>query len=381
MTPEKQMELGEKAIAKQAELLGKYGQNIGAPSMEELRTSLEGVKEQFLESMGEPMKNALVPRLVELRSFLVEHIEEIKRMGHDVGEAAARVINYLSEAIRGVYEGLRQDWGELKHLSQEFAAAWEEIAGKSQDTRTQFRILADDLVKVFAGLLHTVEMANDIAHAQKLGTTELNVQRRVTEEAAGHAQGAEGLANFKREVEKYRALQHEMGEDGTATAEAMVDQFKNLALLARAPARKAEGDLAAGNLEAFDRYLETAIHHQDKGAEQYALHLLEGSKHAKEAMQLAATHIEGGMETLMRIASDQAPELYKKMREEMHSVVKGEGGIKAPQHNIIFNGAHFDLKQDFHDSDPDRVFATFKRDVQRSAVARLESRVATPFGV
>jgi len=45
-----------------------------------------------------------------------------------------------------------------------------------------------------------------------------------------------------------------------------------------------------------------------------------------------------------------------------------------------FNGAIFNIKQDFRDQDPDRVAVVFQRDIQRAAENRLMARTSLAFG-
>lgn len=391
MSPEQQMKLGEEAIRRQSKALGEFGQNIGAPSMEEVRTSLEGIKEQFLESMGEPMKEAIVPRLVEVRNFLVAHIEQIRAFGEKLGESAAHVIGYVSDAIQGIEEGIAQDWGEIQKTFEDIFGEWENAWGNARkDTKeihTEFRVMADDFVQlmkpVLAGIKAAAEMAmdaNDAINGHAMGTTQAQIQGRAAAERATNAvDGAGGMASVDDSIQKYRQLATEAGM--------APDQIERYTASIRASAEanqqaseKARDALGGQNYEQFSGYLESAIKVQAEGAQEFAFAQIEHSEMAKQALLDGSIHIAGGLDALMEVIQERAPKLAAELNDMRRTLKEGHG-IQAPQHNINFIGSHFDIHQDFKDQDPERVVAVFKRGLVRSATARIESRVATPFGV
>jgi hypothetical protein len=60
---------------------------------------------------------------------------------------------------------------------------------------------------------------------------------------------------------------------------------------------------------------------------------------------------------------------------------RGADGAHPGAPNYDFRGSNFHIKQDFRDQDPDRVMIEFRKDLQKHAVARIQSRNATPFGL
>lgn len=389
MSPEQQMALGEKAIAKQAEMLAKMG-GLGPATLPELRTSFEGVKEGFFESMGKPMQDALVPELTRLRAFLMEHIEQIKAFGEKVGEGVAHVITYISDAIQGMYEGFQQNWGEIEKvfddLFGEWNAAWSNARKDSGSIRTEFRVMTDDFVTlmkpILAGIKAAAEVAmdaNDALHGRAVGSTQAQIAGRAAGEVVGSAAGPGDMAKVDEQIRRYRVLAAEAGTAPEAI-EKYTDSLRAQAEFNMSAADKAKSAVEGGNYEGFGNYLEGAIKIQSDGAEEYAFHLLEGSEEARRALVTGAIHIGGGMDELMKIIDEKAPELAHQLKEMMGGHV-GPEGIKAPQHNLNFYGSHFELKQSFANEDPERVVAVFKRELTRSVTARIESRNSTPFSL
>jgi hypothetical protein len=389
MTPEKQMELAQRAIEAQGKALGPAGQALGAPNMDELKTSFEGVKEGFLESMGQPIEDALIPHLVALRGYLIAHIEEIKRFGQEVGDDVGHVVDYVSNVVEGIHEGIEQDWGEIKDtfdsILGDWAAAWGNARKDTAGIRTEFRTLTDDFVLVMkpilAGIKATAEVAmdaNDLVHGRAAGTSQMNVQAAAAREQALNTTDAPGsLGKTEQAILKYRQLA-EMAGVGADAAEQYAAALRDQATANGAASDKAREALDRGDDEGFSQYLDSALKTQSDGAQQFAFSLLEKSEDARKALVAGGIHVAGGLDELMKVIEDKAPELAEQLNKLRGGV--GKEGIKPPA-SINFHGASFTLKQDFKDQDPDRIVAVFKRDVSRAATSRIESRLSQPFGL
>jgi hypothetical protein len=390
MTPEKQMELAEKAIAKQAESLKKMG-GLGPATMPELKTSFEGVKESFLESMGKPIEDALIPHLTALRNFLSEHIEEIKRYGQIIGQKIGQVIEYISAVVQGLYQGIAQDWGQIQAIFEDvfgdWMRAWDSTVKDSASIREEFTQMAHAFVGILKPILETIKatvevamQANDLLHGRSMHATEAGIRKQSAEsEATNAVEGGKSMKDIDLEIQKYRQLALETGvskESADAYAASLHDQAE----ASMQASAQAKDSLASGNFDAFNTYVDGAIKAQSDGAEEYAFKLLEGSEEGRRALLAGADHIGGGLDALMKVIGDKAPELARQLKE-MQSGRVGKEGIIPPAHNINFNGSHFQIHQDFKDQDPDRLMVLFRQDLAKAARNRIESRSSTPFGL
>lgn len=390
MTPEQQMALGEKAIAAQAEALKKMG-GIGPATLPELRTSFDGVKEGFLESMGKPIEDALIPHLTALRNFLADHIETIKHYGEVIGRDVGEVIDYVSNVVQGMYEGFSQDWANIESvfddLFGDWNRAWETARKNSGEIRSEFRDMAAGFVGLMRPILAEIKAiaevamdANDILHGRAAGTSQSQIQMKSAQyEALNATGGSKSMAEVDDAIRKYRILAKDAGYSGEQV-EAYADSLRATAEANMKASDQAKSALEGGNYDAFNSYVDSAIKSQSDGAEEYAFKLLQGSEEGRRALLAGADHIGGGLDELMKVIGDKSPELLRQMKELQGGRV-GKEGITPPQHATNFYGAHFDIKQSFADSDPDRILVMFTDKLTRAARNRIESRVATPFGL
>jgi hypothetical protein len=392
MTPDHQIALGEKAIARQAEMIKKAG-GMGAPSLGALKTSFEGVKESFLESMGKPMLDALIPHLVKVRDYLVEHIDAIKAFGEKVGYEVGHAIDFLTDITGGVYDAFHENWDEVKSIVDEITSGFQEMWGGATnnshaiahtfkditvDVIHAFKWVADSLLAVSDTIKRVVQAAGEV-----LGMGD-EIRKGKAEEAQGAASaagrgiGPEADRIYAKQVENYVASARaaEVNEEeirkNVDAMDAWHEQIKNQAgAVAEATAHN--------DFEATANYLQEAINTNNEGSLKYAISLLEGSEEAREAFAKGEVHIVGGFQALIGAVGELSPELAKKLKEAAN-VVKQQGGINAPG-GMNFYGATFNLHQDLRGEDPDRVVLTFKRDIARAAASRLQSRMGGAFGI
>ena len=394
MTPTAQIELGEKAIARQAEMIKKAG-GMGAPSLGALKTSFEGVKESFLESMGKPVLDALIPHLVRVRDYLVEHIDAIKAFGEKVGYEVGHAIDFLTDITGGVYDAFHENWEEVSATVGEITSGFREMWGGAQkDSHAiahTFKDVTVDIIHAFKWVADTMAAVNHAIQATISAVASVipglgdkmkaGAADRAHEAAseAGRGVGAEGDRNYAAGVQRYVELAKAAGtseEEIRKTTDAMDawhEQFKNQAgAVAEATAHN--------DFEATAAYLQTAVDTNNEGSLKYAISLLEGSEEAREAFAKGEVHIRGGFQALIGAVGELSPQLAAKLKEAAN-VVKQQGGIKAPQHSMNFYGANFNIKQDLRGADPDNVIISFRRDIARAAQSRLGARTGAFGGI
>lgn len=392
MTPEKQMELARQAVAKQADAMRASGAG-GQASLGAVGKTMDGVKEMFLEAMGQPMLHRLLPPLNELRKWMIDHSEEIIEYGHRIGEVVGKFIGGAVDVVRGLWDGLSQNFamlkGEFKEIFGSWSDAWHSAHADSMDIRSEFRILGDNLALVFKGIMQSVKWmvdqamdANDRLHFRAAGTTRTNVEgsalKNVSEETTGSADHS--MAVFDKAAAKYRKLAEETGYDMQAVDAYIAAQRQHADQMQRMSSM-AGAQLQQGQYEDFSKYVDNAIQQNNEGAQQFAFSLIAGSDAAMKALLSGSIHITGGMDALMQAIDEKAPELAAKLHK-LGDVIKGEGGIpKGGAGGIHMSGGQtFHIKQDFRDQDPDRVLFAFRRDLAKHTVARVRSRLADPFG-
>ena len=389
LAPEAQMKLAEQAIAKQAEQLQKMGAVV--PDLGQVKTSLVGIKDSFLESMGQPMLNALVPNLVKLRDFLAQHMEQIKAFGEKVGNAAANAIEYVSSAIQGIYSGLSQNWNEFRDtfnsIFQDWEGAWKDSRTTTADIKKEFETIGIALKDAFLDVMRyakaVVEIAmkaNDAIHGRSMGATEEKIAGEgLNAEAHAVGKGQKGVNDFEKSIDQYRAKAMDAADVDPAAVEAYILKMRELHDAFAAGAEDDKAAVVSQNWDKLNEALNYNVENHQEAMNDYILSQLNSSDAAVGAIKSGQLHIAGGMEEFMKMINEKAPELAAKLRDA-GNVVKNQGGIK-PQAGVNIGVANFHIKQDFRDQDPDRIALVFKKDIGQAAVSRTASRVATPFGL
>ena len=104
--------------------------------------------------------------------------------------------------------------------------------------------------------------------------------------------------------------------------------------------------------------------------------MVRGDVKLQEALLLGADKFEGGIIAFAKRVGD--PTLLEKAKLK----AKGEiGAGKAAPPQINFNGATFNIKQDFRDQDPDRVAIVFRDDIMKASIAKQQAMTAGPWGL
>jgi hypothetical protein len=408
MSPERQMELAERAIARQADALKKMGAAV--PTMEQLKTSFEGVKESFLESMGKPMLGALVPQLARLRDYLVQHIEEIKAFGERVGRAASDVIEYVGTALDGIYSGVSENWEEFRQTFHQIWGDWEDAWASATrstgDIKVEFHEIGVTLRNVFVEIMRYVKAAGEVImdasdlwsqvaaakdeliggkefdeHGNKVvhkgravGSTDASIQ------AAALAEQARNPMQSQQEWERNKDVFVAKAQNAGMKPEEVDAYVAGLAKVHDQFEKAAQDDKAAvasQNWAKVNEALQYNIDHHQEALNDYVIQQIAGSEQARDALLHGGITIAGGMDAMMKLLNEKAPELAAKLRGPLNPL-SGKG-ITAPKLTQNFHGG-IHIKQDFKDQDPDRILLTFRRDLANAAANRTVSRVSTPFG-
>lgn len=408
MTPEQQMEMAEKAISKQAELMKKNG--TPTLGLDGLKTSMGGVREMFLVSMGKPMLDALLPPLNRVQQFLVAHIEKITEWGTSIGLVFSKVINIVVEASSGIYDGIVLSWDRVKTsfdaIFGDWVAAWNVAVSDSGNIRKDFAKTTEDLILAFElgakivkamleGTTMMVEAYQNLAHtilhpvdtAMGKGGTVVGGAKRDTAEKAmeGRAHqdlSAEGTVAFEKAAANYRKLAAATGVASEAAEQLIASQRaqreSTMATFAH-EAAQAEG----GQYQNFNQQLQNAVNAHDEGAEKLALSYIQNSGMLKQALVNGGITIAGGMEAMMKVVSEESPELARQLAEmrKASGIGADRVGITASRTTNVNISGGIQIKQDFRDQDPDRIALVFRDDVARKALTATSAKTSSLFGL
>jgi hypothetical protein len=389
MTPEKQIATAREAIEKQYEIMKKGGEGaMLTPTLGEVNKSLGTIRESFLEAVGQPMLDSLIPRLVKLRDFLSENMESIKAAGEKVGHELGRVIEAVDSAIEGIYAGVEHNWNQIDTafhtITDAWKTAWTDAVGDTATIYDSFEKITASLIgaftevsKIIKATVEVAEDASDLVAGRAVGTTQAYNQGNKVLGASDQI-GAGSEEKLGQEIAKYRQLAQEAGIDQKA-----IDAWTS-SILDHHNAVEVEADKLKMKVESQDtdyisRYINQAIAVGNDEAEVWALHVLAQSDGMATALKSGAIHIDGGFESLTKVIEERVPELAEKLKQLSKGGVtdiKGHG----PSMNM-YGGQTFNIKQDFRDADPDRVIVQFRRDIVSQVVNRRQSHLATPFGL
>jgi hypothetical protein len=389
MTPEQQIRLATEAIAKQSEALKKAGAaGVMMPTMGELRTSFEGLREIVLKSIGEPLLAHLQPMLGRLRDFLLDHLDHILEIGDRIGRYLGGVIDSVGEAASGIYDGIVQDWETIRGLYTEavdiWRAAWGESEDKAQSIHDTFVSISQMLVSAFEQVLKYVRAAvelynnfKDLNEGRTWGSTNADVAGRGAMGSA-NAIGPQAVKAFDEAAHKAVAAAQDAGasEEDLAKINAKLASARDAMMARQGWAAQVQANVASGDTDDLSKAVNSAVAAHDEASEAWVLSTIAGSDSMTRALMTGAIQVDGGFESLKGIIDEQAPELARKIKA-LGQGIKGEGGIKGQGPQVNFYGAHFQMHNDFRDKDPDRIMTLFKQKVGQAAVSRQQSKVAS----
>jgi hypothetical protein len=393
MSPEKQLEAARAAIEKQYEVLSKGGGGaMLTPTLGELNKSFATMRESFLESIGQPMLDALIPKLVELRNFLSSNAEAIKDFGAMVGRDLGKTIGAIDAALEGIYAGVTKNWGEVQSLFHEILGdwgdGWSEALGDTKTIKATFESMTKDLIEAFRTIVHYVNAAYEVfenIHDLAYGGAGNAAEKRLSGNAAGEVSkkadeiGSGSSAALDEAIRKYRILAAEAGASAVSVDDWTTKMREHHALMEQ-EGSALQDKVETGDTDYIGNFINQAIAGQNEGAEKFAFAMIADSDAMTKALMDGSIHVSGGFDALRQVIEEKAPELADKMRNMGKSSVPKD--IKGSGPSIVMNGGQtFHIKQDFREADPDRVIVRFRRDLVAHAENRRQSRVGTPFGL
>lgn len=381
MTPEKAMEVAEKAMTKMSEKMKTAPATFGG-----LMTSIKGVKEQVFEAMGVPMVEALLGPMEEIKGYLVAHKDSLLSY---VGGASRSMVKWGKETFdwgktiwdtintANLRDTLTDGAGALvwafnigidftKRLAEGGAFIVHAFSESYQQWKTFFREAAEFGVmgdwgkkKVAQGDIDDMGKAakTNVANAQnpeiaKIVRAELDSMGQKNQQAYG--------ANVPKENEQaYAALQKQL-EDAAKMGEA-VQQV-----------------VASHDEAKFAEMYKRAADKHDEGTQFYMAKLLAGDEALQDALLKGGFGLDGSFAEI----ANRMKEAFggsKESAEKFTLKVKGAG--EKATHVTNFNGGQtFNVKQDFRDQDPDRVAVIFREDILKASYSRTQSNRASAFG-
>jgi len=388
MTPDKQIELAQRAIAMQAASL-KGGAGLGAPTLGELKSSFGNIREGFLEAVGQPLLDRVVPNLAKLRDYLSSHSEEIAQYGEMIGERVGAVVERVEDLIGEVYSGVVRDWSLIKEefdgIEQEWRDMWRVALGDSGDIKVDFKNMG-------------LELARAIHEAMKYVTATVETIRNVADFFSAD-NPIEGAQHWGEGVAKSRAgaadadmkdLSHVGGDK---EFEASLDKYVAWAKQAGASANDIDAyvsaqrdyhdaemrDLAqfkdrveSADVDGLASQIDKARDVQDDAWLGSALNYIGESDAMTKALMDGSIHVKGGFDALKDVIERSAPELAERIKK-MQREAFGPKGIAGhgPTMNF-YGGVH--IKQDFRDQDPERIMTMFRSDLAQQAINRRQAR-------
>lgn len=414
MTPAHQIELAQKAISMQAASLRQGGAGgIGMPTLEELKASFGNIREGFLEAVGQPMLDRVVPPLTKLRDYLAEHSEEIAHYGEEVGQSLGDAVAKVEGMIGDVTKGAKRDWAviaaDFREAEQDWNDAWGVAVGSGHDIHKDltdaahtFADAIKDASKYLTATVETVRNMKDLFASWNpqnglldgLGKWGQGVARERAKMAAdqlsesakakdvrlggpgegGKEQGsnlAAGQVEFEKSIAKYQGWAKEAGQ-----SEADIDKF----VQAQREYHDAElrdlqsfaDKVESSNVDGIASQIQKARDVQDDAWLGSALNYIGESDSMTKALMDGSIHVQGGFDALKEVIARSAPELAERIKK-MQKEAFGPKGIQGqgPQMNF-YGGIH--IKQDFRDQDPDRIVQVFRRDLVEQSVNRRQAR-------
>lgn len=390
MTPEKQMEMAEKAIEKQAELMKKGGAS-GPPSLASLKTSFEGIREMALDAMGRPMLDALLPPLNSAKKYLIDHKEEIINFATEVGTHFAHFIEVASMVGSQIWSAVTENWASFKQVFDDaFGGAkstFEYIYDNKEAFAKTFHDVATDLARVFDKIHAAMKAMSAVALAIDKATGALGgravgaQQKGIEDKLRGMAQKPEEFSKKDQdEISEMRqhyvdnalamgANAREAGENFDKIYSFHADVLQRTAAIATAAA---QGDITP----IINAYNEARKHH-NMAMQQYAAEVIAGSEDLRKNLLFSGEQlVDGGFKPLIDLVKEKNPDFAKDLKAGKEHIDNVKGGPV-----VNFNNNTFHIQQDFRDQDPDRVAMVFRKDLVHTAAARLSARTASPFGL
>jgi hypothetical protein len=391
MTPEKQMELAEAAIRKQADAMRSGGGM--ALTLGEMKTSLSGYREMFFESVGHPILGVLMPALGRVQHWLGENREAIVEYATSIGHSTASLVQMMESAFGGMARGLWYNWGEITTMLDRVLGDWRDAfnysEGKTKGIHTMFRDMTTWLVEASETFLRYSKAAaevwmnvKDFFKGDVVGTSQATTLEQSMRERSQQVGDPAAMARFDETAAKWRDMAAEVGKSDEyieRTTAALREQLE----VGQRMGESVKEDIAVGRFDEVSAMINEAVNNNQVSSQAYYVSLIAASDTAMHALQTGAIHVNEGMDALIKSVGDKSPEVAEAFKQAM---VRLQGGaIKdiAGKGALNFNmyGTHIHIQQDFKNEDPDRIVLIMRRDIMQSATARVQARTQSPFGL
>jgi hypothetical protein len=402
------MKLAEEAMAKMAK------QSAGPTGFEGLKTAFGTIGSGVMETIGTPIINKVLPVFESVIGWFEKNDAVIQRTAEHVGDAIAGVVTYASgfmDTLTTVF-GVSTDSvsNVIKDAADYIKSAFRWVYDNREPLAKTFRDIAAIFEKIMGGIVRAGQFIQSITrkvldkvdsargyvgpnreslaefdalskNASKPGQTGADFAARKQKLEASIA--AQGLGD---EAKKYVAALDAMAASTAqsvapfdALANKFTDEGRQKMLEGYRGPQEGYASMAAMNikssaLEFIDAY-NIAVKSHDDGKIRYVEGLVKGNEDIQKALLEGADKFEGGVVAFARKVGDQG---FIKSAQER---AKGMAGTKAMAPQVNFNGATFNIKQDFRDQDPDRVAIVFRDDIAKNAIARTQASTQTPFGL
>jgi len=390
MTPEKQMALAEKAIAKMGDQMKNVPLTFG-----QLMTSMNVAWGNLFETAGEPIMKAVTPVVATVRDLFFSNKDIMGDMAKEFGETIGSIVEVSGPILKEVFRAMKDNSGEIK-------ATFEALYGPAKGLFSYIYENKDTFAKTIGDMLDLVIRAT---------TTLVQAFAKIRDEVGGimKALGMSipGMGSFVAEekqkgqvkqlgavvsgsmgpvdqtkIDKIRADYMQTAKEGGMDMTKASQDFDNAYSAASKAHQKIMREVqeagakdAAIDAGQFATAFDAATRANDVGAQQYVLEFLAGNKALQDAL------------------SKEGPDLFRTGFENFSKALTDYGGgdvaksIKAgmvkigPTTKVTQNfSGPISIKQDFKDADPDRILVAFKDKLASEGANRLSARGAAPFG-
>ncbi len=381
LSPEKQIELGTKAI----ELMGTKMKEA-RPTIDELKTSLKQTHEQMLEAFGMPMADRLIPALMEVKEFLVDNHDVMEKAAHDTGVFFGKYIDETAEEVHKLVNmwnsgpnGPQDTKEALKDGAEAIKTAFKWAFEASEKAAEMYVTAFKKAGSLFEGAKHwlsdTAEAghfgngAHDMAIKGKMGGMEDEMHK-----LAGESADPESLEKMKKLRHEHELLSMTLF-DGSSAAKDYEERMQALADLNRKSGESLDRTQYTFDVDSYTRLYNNAARAHDAGVQLYAAKIMAGSEGFQEALLKSGTQLEGGFSELTRLMRESGDE--EGAHKFSERIKEGKGEKVKPVN--VFTGA-ITIQQDFRNEDPDRIAVIFHDALRKNAENRLAARTGQAFG-
>lgn len=398
MSPEKQMELAEKAIARMSDKMKKLPMTI-----EQMKTSMMVMGGNLMESMGAPIVAKLGQGMTSLRNKFFDDQGQATPLVDKLTHGAESVGMFLAKYIEMGVEVATTFYDEVSAWMPEIKAAWSDIFGDGDESFARWaavgKVIATTLGAAVGGVAtvlgyvvkYVSQMYDYVAKITKAAALWTTDKLGSTEEGGGPSANGAALNRLILGGDQDDLLKKAKMTGGGDTGAMRTQFLENARLMGQdidaaaksfdnAVSRRrdmentvSDAEIASkqNNAEAFVAQYNAAAKLHDTAAQEHILQFLATNENMATAIgKMGPEILEGGkrefLDKLGAVGGKGAVEKY----------IEGSklkiGGAKSP--SIQMNGGQtFHIKQDFKEVDADRIAFMMNGDIMKSAIDRLQS--------